>query len=99
MVQRRRGKIGKARNKLKRNYRDKGKISLDKFFQEFKEGEAVALKACSAYQKGIYMMRFHGRTGKIIGKQGNCYYVGISDGSVKKKLLIHPIHLKRIQSI
>ncbi|HLC80786.1 MAG TPA: 50S ribosomal protein L21e [Candidatus Nanoarchaeia archaeon] len=99
MVMRIRGKIGKGRHKLKRNYRDKGKISLDKFFQEFKEGEAVALKACSAYQKGIYMMRFHGRTGKIIGKQGNCYYVGISDGSVKKKLLVHPIHLKRIQSI
>jgi large subunit ribosomal protein L21e len=39
--------------------------------------------------------RFHGRTGRIVGKQGECYYVEIRDGNSMKKVLAHPVHLKK----
>lgn len=69
-------------------------MSLREFFKGFKEGDRVVLKAEPAYQGGLYASRFHGRFGVVAGKQGRCYYVNIMDGNMKKKLLVHPIHLK-----
>ena len=86
----------KTRHKLQKGIREKGKISIQKYFQEFKEGEKVHLKAEPSVHKGMYFPRFHGKSGIIKGKQGNCYYVEIKDQNKTKRLLIHPIHLKRI---
>ena len=85
----------KTRRKLTKNVRQKGKISISKFFQKFKEGDRVYLVAEPAYQKGMYFPRFHGKSGVVMESQGSNYYVQIKDGSKQKKLLIHPIHLKK----
>ena len=85
----------KTRRKLTKNVRRKGKISLRKFFQKFKEGERVYLSAEPAYQKGMYFPRFHSKSGIVVGNQGTNYYVEIKDGNKQKKVLIHPVHLKR----
>jgi len=77
-----------------KNYRKRGKLSLRAFFKQFQEGDRVVLKAEPAHQGGLYASRFHGRDGVIAGKQGRCYYVNINDGNMKKKLLVHPVHLK-----
>ena len=42
-------------------------------------------------------IRFQGQTGKIEGKQGNSYLVGINDGKKHKTLIIRPDHLRRVQ--
>ncbi|MBS3108385.1 50S ribosomal protein L21e [Candidatus Woesearchaeota archaeon] len=84
----------KTRSKLRKNVHDKGKIYISRFLQQFKINDKVALTADSSYQKGMYHPRFHGKTGTVIGKQGNCYYVSIKDGAKKKKIIIHPIHLR-----
>ena len=86
----------KTRSKLSRNVREKGKISLTRFFQVFKEGEQVQLHANPSIQKGMYFPRFHGKAGTITSKRGNCYNVKIKDGNKEKVLVVHPIHLKRI---
>jgi large subunit ribosomal protein L21e len=86
----------KSRKKLRKNIREKGKLSLTRYFQKFKQGEKVYLKAEPAIQKGLYHARFHGKMGIIKSKQGFCYNVEIKDGGKKKNLLIHPIHLKKI---
>jgi|SRR3989344_52329 len=84
----------KTRHKLLRNYREKGKLSVSKYFQEFKKGEKVGLKLHPAVQKGRFYPRFHGFTGTITGKiQGSCYEVKIRDGDKEKLVLVHPIHL------
>ena len=85
----------KTRRKLTKNVRQKGKISISKFFQKFKEGDRVYLVAEPAYQKGMYFPRFHGKSGVVIESQGSNYYVQIKDGNKQKKLLIHPVHLKK----
>lgn len=85
----------KTRNKLSKNHRQKGKVSLRKFFQEFKDGEHVILKAEPAIHIGMYFPRFHGKDGIVMGKQGECIKVLIKDGNKDKLLLVHPVHLKR----
>ena len=84
----------KTRHKLKKNFREKGKLSVSRFMKNFEIGETVHLKAEPGFQKGMYFPRFHGRTGRVVRKQGSCYLVQIKDLSKTKTVLIHPIHLK-----
>ncbi|MBS3145382.1 50S ribosomal protein L21e [Candidatus Woesearchaeota archaeon] len=95
MVQRAGSFRRKTRSKLKKNIRDRGKISIRKYLQTFKEGEIVVLKAEPAVQRGMYFPRYHGKSGRIKGKKGNCYEVLIKDGGKEKTLIVHPIHLKK----
>lgn len=85
----------KTRYKLKKNIKERGKISIRKYLQEFKLGEKVVLKAEPAVQKGMYFPRFHGKIGVIKGKQGNCYKILIKDKNARKIQIVHPVHLIR----
>ena len=89
----------KTRSKLRKNHRDKGKISLVKYLEEFKIDDKVLLKANPTIQNGMYFPRFHGKSGVVTGKQGNCYKIGIKDGQKDKVLIVHPIHLRKIQGV
>ncbi|MBS3135290.1 50S ribosomal protein L21e [Candidatus Woesearchaeota archaeon] len=86
----------KTRSKLSKNVRRKGKISLSRYFQTFREDDVVRLIAEPAYQNGMYHPRFHNKAGVIKGKKGECYEVMIKDGKKEKMLIVHPVHLKRI---
>jgi large subunit ribosomal protein L21e len=86
-----------TRYKLQKGYKDKGKVSLSKFFQGFEVGEAVILKAEPAIQKGMYYPRFHGKSGLVVGKRGECYLVQVRDKNKEKLLIIHPVHLKKVE--
>ncbi len=92
---RRIGRKRKARQKLKHPKRLKGKLPVQRFVQEFDEGQKVVLKAFPPYHKGMYCLRFHGRVATVKGKRGRCYELGISDGGKQKKLIVHPAHLQR----
>ncbi|HLD40355.1 MAG TPA: 50S ribosomal protein L21e [Candidatus Nanoarchaeia archaeon] len=85
----------KTRHKFTLHYRQRGKLSLSQYFQEFKEGDRVNLKINSSVQTGQFFPRFHGMTGEITGKRGFCYEVKIHDQDKEKKLFVHPIHLKK----
>jgi len=93
-------RIGKGRRRtrhiLQKSIREKGKISISRYFQMLNEGDKVVLKAEPAYQKGMYFPRFHGKSGEVMGKQGNCYFVKIKDKNKAKTLLVHPVHLKKL---
>lgn len=77
--------------------REKGKISFTKFFQVFKPGESVAVVRELSIPFG-YSKRLQGKTGKVIEKRGQAYYVEIKDYNMNKKYLIRPIHLKKIEA-
>lgn len=85
----------KTRSKLKKTPRTHGKINLNRYLQEFKINERAVLHAEPAYHKGMYLPRFHGKSGLIKGKQGDCYIIAIKDGGKNKNLIVHPLHLKR----
>jgi len=97
MVTRIGGSRRKTRSKLRKNVREKGKISIRRYLQTFKIGERVCLKAEPAVQKGMYFRRFHGKIGTIKGMKGKCYEVMIRDIKKNKLLVVHPIHLKGIK--
>lgn len=86
----------KTRNKFKKLVRKKGKISIKDYFQKFKIGEKVLLKAEPAVQKGMYFPRFHSKIGVVRGARGRCYEVAIKDGRKEKILIVHPVHLRKV---
>lgn len=81
----------------KKKIRTKGKLALNQYFQDLKQGDFVAV----TIEKSIpssFPKRLQGRTGIIDGKRGKTYIVSINDQSKTKKFLIHPIHLKKIKA-
>lgn len=90
------GRRRKSRQKLKKDIRQKGKININKFLQEFKPGERVALKADSTYQKGMFPLRFYGKIGTVKEKKGKGYEIIIRDENKTKHIISHPVHLKRL---
>lgn len=96
MVQRIGGFRRGTRNKLRKSIRNKGKLRLTRYFQELKTGEKVLLQADSAFQKGMYFPRYHGKPGIVQDKRGSCYLIKIADGGKEKTLVIHPVHLRKL---
>lgn len=90
---------GGSRNSTRRVFRkaprDKGKISLTKYFAKYAVGDKVVLSAEPAVQKNLYHRRFHGKSCKVTGQRGSSYEVEIKDGNKAKMLIVHPIHMKR----
>lgn len=62
----------------------------------FAVGDRAVLVAEPAVQAAIYHQRFHGKSGFIVGKQGDCYKLEIKDGGKTKIVIVHPIHLKKL---
>lgn len=87
----------KTRSTFKKGVRARGKLSLTRFFQVFPVGQKVILKAEPAYQKGMYDARFHGKVGIVNKKHGRCYEIGIKDFGKPKSLIVHPVHLKKVE--
>jgi len=82
----------------KKPVRTKGKLSLSKYFQEFKEGDFVAVVKELSVKNNI-PSRIQGRTGVVSGKRGRAYVVKIKDQEKEKTFIIEPIHLKKITGV
>ncbi len=96
MVKRSKGLRSKSRHILRKKPGDRGIISIKRALQQFDEGEHVNIVIDPSIHKGMPHIRYHGKTGKIIGKQGESYIVGITDGNKIKSLIIKPEHLRRV---
>lgn len=96
-MKRKGGTRRKSRSKFRKNFREKGKISLRNYFQSFKEGEKVMLVVEPGIQKGMYHSRFIGKSGIIKRKTGRCYEILVMDRTKQKCLIAHPIHLRRLE--
>jgi len=90
------GNRRKSRYKMRKSISERGKLPIAKFLQTFENGQKVLLKAFPSYHKGLFCLRFYGKTGEVVGKQGICYKVSIMDGSKAKECLVHPVHLSRV---
>lgn len=96
MAQRIGGSRRRTRHKFSKEIRQKGKVSISRYFQKFNKGDKVLLKAEPAVQKGMYFPRFHGKVAIVKGKTGSCYEVIIMDGNKQKTIIVHPVHLKKV---
>jgi len=96
MVKRVGGSRRKTRSKFRKNIRERGKISITSYLQEFKPGEKVSLKVNPSIHSAMVFPRFHGRCGIVKKKRGECYEILIKDIGKEKTLIVHPSHLKRL---
>ena len=96
MVKRIGGFRRKTRYKFKKQKRNRGKISITKYFQSFNSGDKVYLGVESAVQKGMYYHHFMGKSGIVKGKRGRCYEISINDMGKEKTLIVHPVHLRKV---
>ncbi|MEM1988678.1 MAG: 50S ribosomal protein L21e [Candidatus Woesearchaeota archaeon] len=86
----------KSRSLKRKNIREKGKIKISQYLQEFNEGDKVMLIYEPSVHEGRYHHRFYGKVGTICGKQGDCYIVKVKDLNAEKKVVVHPVHLKKL---
>ena len=98
MVKRVGGSRRKTRNLYSVSKKMKGKLQVSKFVKKLQVGEIVQLVGQPSIVKGIYFRRFHGRTGTITGKQGECYKVHIKDGGKDKTLIVAAVHLNKVKA-
>lgn len=96
MVTRPGGFRAKTRGSLAKRPRDKGKVRMTSYMQEFKIGDKVIIKQEPAVHKGMPHPRYKAKTGTVIGEQGRVYKVQIQDGGSKKIMLAAPVHLRRV---
>lgn len=89
----------KSRHKLTKPMRARGKISVSKYMQKFKEGDQVLLHAEPAVQSGMYPPKYHGKVGKIRSSRGQCYEVTIKDFKLEKTFIVHPVHLRALKGV
>ena len=97
MAQRTGGLRRKTRHKLRKNVREKGKISIRRYLQKFNVNDKVALVLDSAIHTGIFHPRFHGDVGLVVGTQGTCYKIHVMDGKLCKLFIVHPSHMRKLQ--
>ena len=95
MVTRKGGARRKTRHLLTKNYRNKGKMSLKAYFRQFETGERVIIKPEPAHQNGSCHRRYFGKNALVSKKQGDCYEVTLNVNRKQKKLIMHPVHLKK----
>ncbi len=98
MVKKNHGPRKRTRHKLRKSPRERGMTPVTRFLQKFEVGEKVAIVIEPSVHKGMPHPRFHGRTGTVVGKQGNAYVIEIRDGGKMKKIIALPVHLKRVQT-
>ncbi len=86
----------KTRHSLAKLPKERGKLSLSRYFQEFNIGDRVAFSAEPSVKSGLFNRRFLGMSGIVKGKRGSCYEIKINDRGKEKIVITHPVHLKKI---
>jgi large subunit ribosomal protein L21e len=81
---------------LRKKPRERGIHSITRALQQFEEGDFVSIVIDPSVHRGMPHIRFQGHTGKVEGKQGGSYLVGINDGKKHKTLIIRSEHLRRV---
>ena len=88
------GPLAGNRNKLTNHPRDRGASPPQRAIQEFEPGDRVHLTLDPSVHKGRFSPKFGGRTGEILGSQGDAYKVKIRDGGSEKIIVTIPAHLR-----
>lgn len=82
--------------KMTKNIKERGMPKVNDMMKTFETGDLAAIIINPSIHDGMPHHGFHGYTGRIVGKQGDCYMVSIKVGGVTKNILSAPVHLKKI---
>jgi large subunit ribosomal protein L21e len=76
--------------------REKGKLSLSRYFKKIDVGNSVAVTIEPSVNYG-FPKRIQGMSGEVVGERGASKIVEIKFGSKMKTYIIHPVHLKKLE--
>lgn len=89
------GYRNKSRQLHRKNCRDRGLGSIEKYLEDFNINDRVdIITDPSCHKRGMPHRRYHGKTGIIIGLRGRCFLVEVKLGNSKKTLIIGREHLR-----
>lgn len=88
------GLRARTRSLLRKNSRDRGKISTSRLLYDYKRGEKVVIDIEPSVHKGMPHRRYQGRVGVVVGKRGRAYAVNVTQGDAVKEIVVLPEHLK-----
>jgi len=96
-------RIGGLRRKTRHLFtvprRQKGKIPITKYMQEFAKGDKVKVLYNASIHKSPIKPRHFGKIGIVSKKRGECYEITIKgNNKTEKTLIIHPVHLQAIKN-
>jgi len=80
----------------RRNVKKQGNIELSKHFQEFKNGDKVAIVRDHSLNPA-FPKRIQGLVGVIEGMRGSAYIIKLKHGNADKIHIIKPANLKRLK--
>ena len=83
-----------TRRKLKKKHRDK--FTVEKYLQEFKQGDRVIIDIDSSSQKSMPHFRYQGSAGTIAEKRGMGYVVNVRLGNKEMRLSTKPEHINGV---
>ncbi len=80
-------------SKHSRRLRSTGRMTVRRQLLAFNAGQKVRITVTPVYKRGKVHLRFNGRSGTVLGKQGDAYIVELMDGGKRKTLVIRNVHL------
>lgn len=95
MVKSSKGLRRRTRSKLRKKPRERGLSPITRSFQTYATGEKASIIIDPSVHKGQPHSRFHGKTGTIMGTQGNAYLLDVKMGRKMKRVIVNPEHLKK----
>lgn len=84
------------RRRTREKFRKAKKFTVNRYLQEFKKGQTVAIKIDPSSPSKPFR-RFHGMSGKVVGKRGSAYIIRIYDMKKQKHIIAKPEHLKPLK--
>lgn len=85
----------RTRKRHRKNVRERGLGSVEKYLVDYKIGDKVdVITDPSKHKRGMPHRRFHGLTGTVMGQRGRCYEIRVKLGNSKKLLIIGKEHLR-----
>ena len=89
------GYRNKSRRIHRKNVRDRGLGSIEKYLIDYNIDDKVdIITDSSVHRRGMPHRRYHGRTGTIVAIRGRCYVVKVKLGNAMKTLIIGREHIR-----
>ncbi len=89
MVKRSKGAFCGRTRKLK----SKTGVTVAQIVRTFNVGDKVVISPKARWE-GLPHLRYSGRHGHIVEKRGRSYLVEVGDFSMRKRIIVGPVHLK-----
>jgi len=80
---------------MTRRARERGRSPVTRALEQYEVGEKANIVIDSSFHKGQPHVRFHGKTGEVIGRRGDAYLLSIREKGKEKTAIVRPEHLRK----